>query len=174
MIRMTEVPTAPTLSPTISFSSHTSRSKTRPVFLSQHVDLSDEPNCDSVEAIPPHLDELKSSSCSTFPSPSNSPGLLKFFTPPQVWGEVPEDAKMPTIECKQVVEAANPKAHSTCGNPSHLLFWVNLLISPSQSTFVTTILHLISHLKMWINQVISVTPPEPLTVGMKLFLEYLR
>ena len=42
MIRMTKVPTAPTPSTTKPFPSHTSRSKTRPVFLSQYVDIFDD------------------------------------------------------------------------------------------------------------------------------------
>ena len=49
IIRMTKVPTAPTTSTTKLFPSHTSSSKTRPVFLSQCVDIFDEPNCDSTE-----------------------------------------------------------------------------------------------------------------------------
>ena len=77
MIRMTEVPTATTPSPTTPFPRYTSRSKTRPVFLSQHVDPFDEPHCGSPEEILLHLDELKSSPCSTFPSSSNPPELPK-------------------------------------------------------------------------------------------------
>ena len=51
MIRMTKVPTTQTPHTTKPFLSHTSRNKTRPVFLSQPVDIFDEPNCDSTEAI---------------------------------------------------------------------------------------------------------------------------
>ena len=168
MVRMTQVTTAPTPSPSTPIPSHTSRSKTRPVFLSHHVDLFDEPNCDSTDAVPLDNDEFDPSPSSTFPSSSNSPECPKIFTPHQLWGEVPEDAKMPTITCKKVVEVANPKAHSTFGNPQfkHLCLGVNLLLNPSQCTFLTIILHQGIHIRMWINHVISVTPPASLTVHM--------
>ena len=55
----------------------------------------------------------------------------------------------------------NNTQHLVTLNPSHLLFWVNLVLNPSKFTFMTIILHLIAHLKMWINHVVSVTPPAP-------------
>ena len=51
MIRMTQVQTTQTPSTTKPFLSHTSRNKTRPVFLHQPVDIFDELNCASTEAI---------------------------------------------------------------------------------------------------------------------------
>ena len=57
MIRMTKVPTTQTPSTTKPHLSHTSRNKTRPVFLSQPVDIYDEPNFDSTKAVPLEKDE---------------------------------------------------------------------------------------------------------------------
>ena len=57
MIRMTKVPTTQTSSTTKPLLSHTSRIKTRPVFLSQPVDIFDEPNCYSTKAILLEKDE---------------------------------------------------------------------------------------------------------------------
>ena len=56
MIRMTKVPTASTPSTTKPFLSCTSISKTRPVFLSQNVDLFDDPNSDSLKQ--PYLTKM--------------------------------------------------------------------------------------------------------------------
>ena len=72
---------------------------------------------DSTEASLLDKDEFDPFPSSAFPSPSNFPDLPKFFTSHQLWGEVPEDAKVPTIECKKTVDTANHKAHSTFGNP---------------------------------------------------------
>ena len=60
----------------------------------------------------------------------------------------------------------NPKTtqHMVTLNPNHLLFWENLILKPSKFTFMRIILHLITHIKMWINHVISVTPLAPLIV----------
>ena len=56
--------------------------------------------------------------------------------------------------------------HLVTLNPNHLLLWVNLILNPSKFIFMTIIFHLITHLKMWIIHVISVTPPAPLKVCM--------
>ena len=70
MIRMTKVPT-PIPSTTKLLSNHTSRSKTKPAFLSHCIDPCDESVCESAEENSLHLDELKSSSSSLFQSSSN-------------------------------------------------------------------------------------------------------
>ena len=81
--------------------------------------------------------------------------------------------KLPGILCSQLkitrrlkwLTLKNTK-HLLTLNPNHLLFWINLILNPSKFTFMTIILHLIAHLKMWITPVISVTPPAPLTIWM--------
>ena len=75
--KKTMVPRAPTLSTTKAFPSHTSRSKTRPVFLSQYVDIFEEPNCDSTQATLHDKDESDPSPSPTVISPSNFPGTKK-------------------------------------------------------------------------------------------------
>ena len=75
MIRMTKVPTTQTPSATNAFLSHTSRSKTRSVFLSQHADIFDESNCDSTEATLLDQDESDHS-----PSPTGKSALILLGT----------------------------------------------------------------------------------------------
>ena len=74
------VPTAPTPSTTTPLPSHTSRSKTRPVFLSLYVDLFDEPNFDSTEATLLDKDESDPSPSPSVKSPSNFLGTKKTLT----------------------------------------------------------------------------------------------
>ena len=93
MIRMTMVPTAPTPSTTTPLPSHTSRSKTRPVFLSP---LFDEPNCGSTEATLLDKDESDPSPSPSVKSPSNFLGTKKTLT--RVNFKFPMDSKKLIIE----------------------------------------------------------------------------
>ena len=85
MIRMTKVTTSPTPSTAKPFPSHTSRSKTRPVFLSRYVDLFDEPKTLLDK------DESDPSPSPTMKSPSNFLGTKKTLT--RVHFKFPMDSK---------------------------------------------------------------------------------
>ena len=47
--------------------------------------------------------------------------------------------------------------------PNHPLFWIHLILNPSQFTLQEYGIHLMTLLKMWIN-LISVNPPAPLPI----------
>ena len=101
MIRMTKVPTTQTPSTTKPFLSLTSRNKTRPDFLSQLVDIFDEPNCDSTKAILLEKDEHDPSPSPNVKSATNLLGTKRAFT--RVHSTFPEDSKkIITEECKDV------------------------------------------------------------------------
>ena len=114
MIRMTKVPTTPTPSTTKPFPSHTSRSKTRPVFLSQDVDIFDEPNCDSTEATLLEKDESDPSPSPTVRSPSNFLGTKKKLT--RGYFKFPKDSEKLIIEEHMEVKVIPSTQHSTIGN----------------------------------------------------------
>ena len=154
MIRMTQVPTTPPPSTDKPFPSHTSTSKTRPVFLSQHVDIFDESNCDSTEATLLNKDESDPSPSPTVKSPSNLLATKRAFT--RVHFTFPEESKKLIIE-----EHKDAKVTPSTHPPQ--LGAINLLLNPSQLTLLTFVLHLRSHLKTWIN-LMSVTPPAPTLV----------
>ena len=154
MIKMTKVPTTLTPSTDKPFPSHTSRRKTRPVFLSQHFDISDESNCDSTEATLLDQDESDPSPSPTVKSASNLLGTKEHFT--KVHFTFPKNSKKLIIEEHKDVKVIPSTQHSTIGNNQ-------TIPQPNQFTLLTFVLHQRSHFKMWIN-LISVTPPEPLTV----------
>ena len=114
MIRMTKLQTAPAPSTTKPFPSHTSRSKTRPVFLSQYVDIFDESNCDSTEATLLDKDESDHSPSPTVKSPSNSLGTEKPLT--RVHSKFPKDSKELIIEEHKKVTVVPSTQHYTIGN----------------------------------------------------------
>ena len=87
---------SPTPSTTKPFPSHTSRSKTKPVFLSHYVDMLDETNCDSTEATLLDKDESDPSPSLTVKSPSNSLGTKKTLS--RVHFKFPKDYKKLIIE----------------------------------------------------------------------------
>ena len=69
------------------------------------------------------------------------------------------EAKKLTIEDNKKVQVVHCTQPSTFGNPnpkqSSVLYKLNpQILNPSKFTFMTIILHLITHLKMWINHVI--------------------
>ena len=96
MVWMTKVPTTPTPSTDKPFPSHTSRSKTRSVFLSQHVDIFDESNCDSTEATLLDQDECDPSPSPTVKSAFNLLGTKRIFT--RVHFTFPKDSRKLIIE----------------------------------------------------------------------------
>ena len=114
MIRMTRVPTTQTPCTTMSFLSHTSRNKTRPVLLSQPVVIFDEPNCDSTKAILLEKDEHDPSPSSTVQSAPNLLGTKRAFT--RVHSTFPEDSKKLTIEEHKDVMVIHSTQHSTIGS----------------------------------------------------------
>ena len=114
MIRMTKVTTAPTPSTTKPFPSHTSRSKTKPVFLSHYVDMLDETNCDSTEATLLDKDESDPSPSLTVKSPSNSLGTKKTLS--RVHFKFPKDYKKLIIEEHKEIKVIPSTQHSTIGN----------------------------------------------------------
>ena len=119
MIRRSSEPTLPPPGPTkpmTPLTSHTSGSKTRQAFLSQHDDLLDEPDLESTEETPLHLHELDSSPYSTFQSFFHCPEPqrpTKIFTHNILWGEFPEEVKKLIIEDNKKVKVVNPKQNST-------------------------------------------------------------
>ena len=114
MIRMTKVPATPTPSTDKPFPSHTSRSKTRPVFLSQHVDIFVESNCNSTEATLLDKDESDPSPSPTVKSAFNLFGTKRTFT--RVHFTFPEDSKKLIIEEQKDVKVIPSTQHSTIGN----------------------------------------------------------
>ena len=136
------------------FPSHTSTSKTRPVFLSQHVYIFDESNGDSTEATLLNKDESDPSLSPTVKSPSNLLATKRAFT--RVHFTFPEDSKKLIIEEHKDAKVI-PSTH-----PPQLVA-INLLLNPSQLTLLTFVLHLRRPLKTWIN-LMSVTPPAPTLV----------
>ena len=157
MIRMTKLQTAPAPSTNKPFPSHTSRSKTSPVFLSQYVDIFDESNCDSTEATLLDKDESDHSPSPTVKSPSNSLGTNKTLT--RVHSKFPKDSKELIIEEHKKVTVVPSTQHYTIGNhqpipkpkPVHSSDFCPSPEKPSQDVDK-------SHLR---------TPPAPLRVGMK-------
>ena len=157
-------PPGPT-TPMTPLTIHTSGSKKRRVFLSQHfiylmnllLNLLKKPYLTKMSSILPHLH---------FQSSFNSPEPQKLtwiFIHNQLWGEFPEKASSLKITRRLKWLSLNNTRHLVTLNPNHLFFWVNLILSHSKFTFMTIILH---HLKMWINHVISLTPRAPLVVWM--------
>ena len=114
MIRMAKVPTTQIPSITNPFLSHTWSSKIRPVFLSQPVDIFDEPNCDSTEPILVDKDEPDPSSSPTVKSASNLHRTKRTFT--RVHFTFPEDSTKLIIEEHKDVKVFPPTKHSTIGN----------------------------------------------------------
>ena len=107
--------------------------------------------------------------CSSFQYSSNPPELptpTKISIPNQPWGKFSKGAMKLSIEDPKKVKVVNPSPHSTlCSpkpKPSSVLGTPNPQSQPAH--FLTIILLLRTHLKMWINHVISVTPHTPLTV----------
>ena len=114
MIRTTKVPTPPTPSTDRPFPSHTSRSKTRPVFLSQHVDMFEESNCHSTEATLLDKDESDPSPSSTVKSASNLLATKRTFT--RVHFKFPKVSKKLIIEEHKDAKVVPSTQHSTIGN----------------------------------------------------------
>ena len=48
-------------------------------------------------------------------------------------------------------------------SPNHPLFWIHLILNPTNFILLILVLHLRNHLKMWMN-LISVTQPAPLPI----------
>ena len=109
MIRMTKVLTTPTPSTDEPFASHTSRSKTRSVFISQHVDIFDE----SI-MIPVDQNESDPSPSPTAKSAFNLLGTKRTFT--RVHFTFPEDSKKLIIEEHKDVKVIPSTQHSRIGN----------------------------------------------------------
>ena len=93
---------------------HTSRNKTRPVFLSQPADIFDEPNCDSTKAILLEKDEHDPSPSPTVKSATNLLGTKRAFT--RVHSTSPEDSKKLITEEHKDVKVIPSTQHSTIGN----------------------------------------------------------
>ena len=92
---------------------------------------------------------------------------LSVFNPN--WGDFHVEPKKVTLEDN--VEVVPFPQHSTFGNPKPKpspVGLVNPILNSSQFTltFMPIFFYLITHLKMWINHVISVIPPASLTVWM--------
>ena len=111
MIRMTKVLTTQPPSTTKPLLNHTSRNKTRPVFLSQPVDIFDEPNCDSTKAVLLEKDEPDPSPSPTVKSTTNLLGTKKAFT--RVHSTFPEDSKKLRHKDVKMIPSTQ---HSTIGN----------------------------------------------------------
>ena len=94
--------------------SHTSRKKIRPVFLSKPVDIFDEPNCYSTNAILLEKDEHDPSPSPTVKSPTNLLGTKRAFT--RVHSTFPEDSKKLITEEHKDVKMIPATQHSTIGN----------------------------------------------------------
>ena len=154
MIRTTKVPTTQTPCTTKPFLNHTSRNKTRPVLLSQPLVTFDEPNSDSTKAILLQKDEPDPSPSPTVKSASNLLGTKRTFS--RVHFTFPEDSKKLIIEELMDIKVIPSTQHSTIGN--HQPF-------PQPKPVHSPDIHLMTHLKMWIN-LISVIPPAPLPIGM--------
>ena len=106
--------TTPTPSTDRTFPSHTSRSKKRPVLLSQYVDIFDESNCDSTEATLLDKDESDPSPSPTVKSASNLLGTKRAFT--RVHFTFPKDSAKLIIEEHKDVKVICSTQHSTIGN----------------------------------------------------------
>ena len=114
MIRMTKVPRTPSPSTIKPFPRHTSRSKARSDFLSQHVDIFDELNCDSTEATLLDQDEFDPSPSSTVKSAFNYLGTKRTLT--RVHFKFPKDSMMFIIEEHEEIAVIPSMQHSTIGN----------------------------------------------------------
>ena len=107
---MTKVPTAPPPSPTTpmtQLTSHTSGSKTRQAFLSQHDDLLDEPDYESTEETLLDQDEFDLPHLHPFtllPILQNLQKLTKFYIPNRLWGKAAEEVKKLIIDDTKKVE----------------------------------------------------------------------
>ena len=120
MIRIIKEQAASTPSTTKLLPSHTSRNKTKPVFLSHCIDLFDESVCESAEENLLHLDELESPPSSLYQSSSNPfelPKPTKTSIPNQPWGGFCLRTKKTNIEDPKKVKVVNPNPHSTICNP---------------------------------------------------------
>ena len=91
--------------------SHTSRNKTRPFFLSQPVDIFDEPKCDSTKAIILEKDEHDPSTSPTVKSATNLLGTKRALT--SVHSTFPEDSKKLIIEEHKHFKVIPSTQHST-------------------------------------------------------------
>ena len=146
--------------------SHTSESKKRQA-LSQHDDLLHESGSESAEETLLDQDQFDSSSSSPFPSSFNSPERQKVPGILSLAGEIfYAEAKKLTIEDNKKVQVFTLQNTQQLVTPipNHFLLWANLILIPSKFTFMRILLYLITHLKLWINHVILVTPPTPLIV----------
>ena len=136
--------------------------------LPHHIDLFDESGCESAEENLLHLDDLKSSPSPPFQSSSIPPELpesTKTSTPNHPWGKFPERADKIILEDPKTSKwliLTHTQLFVTL-NPNHPLFWIHLILNPSQFTLLIFVLHLRTHLKMWMN-LISVTQPAPLPI----------
>ena len=133
-----------------------------------HIDLFDESVCESAEENLLHLDQLKSPPSSHFQSSSNLfelPKPTKTSTPNQPWEGFFLRTKKTNVEDPRKSKwliLTHTQLFVTL-NPNHPLFWINLILNPRQFTLQTVSLHLMTHLKMWIN-LNSVNPPAPLPI----------
>ena len=126
MNRMTKVPTTLAPSTTKPFPSHTSTSKTTPVFLSQYVDIFDEPNCDSTEATLLLKDETDPSPSPAVKSPSNFLETKKTLI--KLHFKFPKDSKKLIIEEHKEVKLIPSTQHSIISN--HQLIPPDICPSP--------------------------------------------
>ena len=120
MIRIFKLQTTPTPSTTKLLPSHTSRRKTKLVFLPHCMNLFDESVCESTEENPLHLYELKSPPSSLFQSSSNLfelPKPTKTSIPNQPCGGFCLRTKKITIEDPRKVRVVHPNPHSTICSP---------------------------------------------------------
>ena len=174
MIKMSSGPTSPSSGPTTPITpltSHTSGSKKRQAFLSQHDDLIDElvlnllkkPYLTNMSLILPHLHPFNL--LSILLNLKNLPGFLSLITSGERLLMKFRSSPLKITRWLKWLTLTNTQ-HLVALNPNHSLLWVSPILSPSNLTFMTIILHLITHLKPWISHVISVTPPEPWIVWM--------
>ena len=141
----------------------------RQAFLSQHEDLLDKlifdllqkPCFSKLSLILPHL--LVFNLLPIILNLKNLPGLSPLFTSGK---RLLMKFRSSSLKIARRLKwlTINNTQYLVTQNANHLLLWVNLILNPSKFTFTTIILHLITHLNMWINHVISVTPPAPLGV----------
>ena len=114
----------------------------------QHIKIFDESNCDSTEATLLDQDGSDPSPSPTVKSDFNLLGTKRTFT--RVHFTFPKDSEKLIIEeHKDVLPPNIPQ-----------LVTINLFLNPNQFTLLTSVLHLRSYLKMWLN-LISVTPQAP-------------
>ena len=83
------------------------------------------------------------------------------FIPYQLWGELTEATKQMVIEYNKKVKVVHTQQFVTL-KPNNPLFWIHLILNPSQFTLLTFVLHLMTHI-LWIN-LIAVNPPAPLPI----------